>query len=75
MFTRQHYNLFAAEIREKFPVESQFTEMSAPERSVNTRNLNDRTIIVNVLCSIFKRDNASFNEPKFRSAAGEVIEA
>lgn len=77
MFTRQHYNFMAAQLREKLPVEyGRFIKagMTAPELSVNYRNQQSRDIILAFLCEAFTRDNPAFKAVTFRAAAGEIVE-
>lgn len=69
MFQKRHYELLARELRQRYPTESEYTEMSAPERSVNIRNRNQKETICEFLVKVFSQDNVNFDAARFVKAA------
>lgn len=69
MFQKRHYECLARELRQKYHVEPEYTEMSAVERSVNIRSRNERDIILSFLVKVFSQDNVNFDAMRFTDAA------
>lgn len=65
MFTRQHYNIIAKDIREEFPM---WNPMDATEKN---DVMSQRTVLVNLALRLayrFQEDNPNFDPCKFLDA-------
>jgi hypothetical protein len=77
MFTRQHYNALAKEIRELFPTREPERLNSTAGRKLYELNMADRALLSALalnLCKRFQKDNPRFDPIKFLEACSPNLD-